>query len=182
MLKQLIIITGFLFSYKAYSKENCDLHPIYCKIVKFKKPQDKSWAMEFSNKLVTKAKKAGVDPNVALAILLQESMLENVNTFKTDKNVEKSCDDSGCYKVTTIKQKAFDISIAQINVNTALHYNLDVERLFMLDQDYALDSFFIILKDKMRQCSHLGQESYSCYHSFTEKYRKIYVDLVGRYL
>jgi hypothetical protein len=137
--------------------------------------------MAFSNKLATKAKQHGLDPNVALAILLQESMLENVNTFKTEQKMEKHCDGQNCWKITTITEKAFDISIAQININTAVNYKFDIERLFLLDQDYALDCFFVILEDKIAMCKGLDKP-WSCYHSATENYRLIYVDLVERFI
>lgn len=180
-MKKLIVVLSFLFCSTSFAKEDCSNHPIYCKILKYKRGVDKTWAMNFSNKLVSKAKASHVDPNIALAILLQESMLENVNTFKSEQNTERHCDDKGCYKITTVIEKAFDISIAQINVNTARHYKFDVERLFLLDQDYALDCFFIVLKDKIKMCSDL-RRPWSCYHSITPNYRLVYAELVERYL
>lgn len=176
-----LIIAGTATFAKAETNAECKHHPIYCKIIKYKKSADRNWAMMFSNKLVLKSKENGIDPNVALAILLQESRLENVNTFKTSTDVTKQCDGKNCFKVTTITEKAFDISIAQINVNTAVDYGFDIERLFLFDEAYALDCFFQVLKDKIALCS--GKEKpWACYHSANDGPRMIYIDLVSRFL
>jgi hypothetical protein len=182
-MRNLIIAAGLSVSGVAAAADKvCSKNPIYCKIMQYKKTADKTWAMEFSNKLVKKAKEHRIDPNLALAILLQESMLENVNTFKTETIVENSCDERNCYKITTTTEKAFDLSIAQININTARHYKFDIERLFLLDQDYAIECFFIILEDKLKLCSYLGEQAYTCYHSANEPYRTTYHELIQRYL
>lgn len=160
---------------------NCKKSPLYCKILKFKPKIDKTWALKFSNSLHTKAKQANIDENLALAILMQETHLENVNTFTVTKTVQKHCTADKCFKTTTVVEEAFDISIAQINIKTALHYKFDLERLFLFDEDYALQCFFTVLKDKMVVCSYLGVESYSCYHSINQPYRSNYVNLVSRF-
>lgn len=179
-MKKLIFTISLLFSTASYA-EDCKHNPIYCKILKFKKNADKAWAMDFSNKLVIKSKENHIDPNVALAILLQESHLENLNTFKTFTSMDKHCDGTNCFQVTTITEKAFDLSIAQINVGTALDYKFDIERLFLLDEAYALNCFFQILKDKIEMCK--GKDKpWSCYHSVNDGPRLLYVDLVSRYL
>jgi hypothetical protein len=137
--------------------------------------------MEFSNKLVIKSKENGIDPNIALAILLQESHLEKVNTFKTSTDIVNHCDATNCYKVTTVTEKAFDISIAQINVNTAIDYGFNIERLFLFDEAYALDCFFQVLKDKIAMCK--GKDKpWACYHSVNDGPRDIYIELVSKYL
>lgn len=161
---------------------DCKTHKLYCKVVAFNPRIDRAFAMEISNKVYSKAKQHGVKPELAMAILMHETGLRNINTYKTNTKVSESCDTSGCTRTTTTVDKVFDMSIAQINVNTAVHYGFNLERLYKLDMDYAIDCFFIVLKDKMRMCSNLGDKSWSCYHSSTEHYRIIYVDLVSRHL
>ncbi len=181
-MKKFILLFGLVFSAGAYGADTCKQNPIYCKILKHKKNADKQWAMEFSNKLTKQAKENGIDPNIALAILLQESMLTNVNTYHKEETVEeKKCDAKGCYVIKSKVKKAFDMSIAQINTGTAINYQFDLDRLHSLDQDYALECFFVILKDKINICSGL-RRPWSCYHSTTEIYRLVYAEFVERYL
>lgn len=162
---------------------DCKTHKLYCKIVKFNPRIDRALAMQISNKIYSKAKIHGVKPEVALALLMHETGLRNLHTYKTSTKVSESCDDKGCTRITTTVDKVFDMSIAQINVNTAIHYGFDLERLYKLDMDYALDCFFIILEDKKRICNSLGKTpAWSCYHSTTDEYRMLYIDLVKKYL
>lgn len=160
----------------------CKTNKLYCKIIKFDKNIKPSFAMELSNKVFTKAKASGIDPNVALAILMHESGLRNINTYKTATVVSEVCNNQECAKTTTTVEKAFDMSIAQINFNTAQGYGFDIPKLYKGDMDYALDCFMTVLGDKIRMCPHLGREAWSCYHSTTEQYRTIYVELVSRHL
>ena len=160
----------------------CKNNPLYCKIIKFDKHINPTYAMELSNKIYSKAKKAGINPNVALAILMHESGLHNINTFKTSISVSEVCNNQECNKITTTVEKLFDMSVAQINFNTAQAYGFDIPRLYKGDLDYALDCYMIILKDKIKMCPQLGNKAWSCYHSTTEEYRTIYVELVSRYL
>ena len=174
---------GLVFASKAKAETlDCKTHHLYCKIVDFNPRIDRAFAMELSNKLHSKAKLNKVDPDLALAILMHETGLRNMNTYKTSTKVIESCSASECTKVTTTVDKVFDMSIAQINIKTAVDYGFDIQRLYKLDMDYALDCFFIILKDKEKMCSNLGTEAWSCYHSTTDSYRRIYVDLVSRHL
>lgn len=89
---------------------------------------------------------------------------------------------TSCTKVITLHHEVADMSMVQINIRTAVAYGLDIQRLYNHDLKYAIDSHFLILKDKMKQCEHLGDQAWSCYHSKTPKYRDRYVDLVSRYM
>lgn len=161
---------------------NCSTHKLYCKIVEFNPRIDRSEAMNLSNKIYAKAKLNGVNPELALAILMHETGLRNINTYKTSTKVTESCTKTMCTKTTTEVSNVFDMGIAQINIGTAVDYGFDIERLYKLDMDYALDCYFVILKSKMKMCADLGDKAWSCYHSTTENYRLIYVDLVSRHL
>lgn len=180
-----VLVLGFWFGWSLAAKAetlDCKTHKLYCKIVEFNPRIDRAFAMEISNKLYAKAKLNRVNPELALAILMHETGLRNLNTYKTTTKVTESCSATDCTRVTTTVDKVFDMSIAQININTAVHYGFDIQRLYKLDMDYALDCFFVVLKDKMKMCSYLGNQAWSCYHSTTESYRNIYVDLVSRHL
>lgn len=185
-MKTILTVFALLCSSSAYSQEvDCgkpNPHTIYCKMLKLKPRLNKTWAMEFSNKLVRGAASNGTKPEISLAIMMQESSLENVNTFKLDEHVEKKCTETSCTKVVTQVNQVVDMSIAQINIKTAVYYSCNIEKLFFFDEDEALACHFKILKSKMKLCAHLQDESYSCYHSINEPYRSTYVGLVKRYL
>lgn len=155
---------------------------IYHKILQFNPGIDSYYAAQLARKITIKSKKAGVNPNISYAILQHESALRNINTYKTKTETKRYCEYGRCYETTTTVNEAFDMTIAQINIQTAVGMNLDIERLFNLDLDYALDCHYLILKAKIDACRHLGNKSWSCYHSADDMYRIIYVDLVSRYL
>lgn len=181
-LKFLVTVLYFVPSLSfAAPQQECKTHKLFCKILKFNPKIDRSFAMDLSNKISAKAKIAGVDPNVSLAILLQESGLRHVNTYKTHSTLEEFCESGKCFKIVKEVNEVFDMSVAQINVNTANEFGFDIERLYKGDLDYALDCHFIILKQKMEMCKN-KEDSWSCYHSINDPYRQIYVKLVKRFL
>ena len=161
---------------------DCKIHKIYCKIVQLQPDIDKSFVMELSNQISRKSRSYGIDPMISLAILNQESSLKNINTFSVTKKISKNCDDKSCSKLITEEHEVVDMTIAQINIKTALDLNLDIKRLFNLDLDYALDCHYKILSLKLKLCENLGNEAWSCYHSTTPKYREKYVQMVSRFL
>jgi len=174
---------GLILSGHAKADTGCKANPLYCKIVQFNPSINRAFAGKISNQIAAKAKRNKIDANIALAILMQESALQNINTYKTTTSVVETCTQFGCAKITTTREEAFDISIAQINVNTAQHFGFDIERLYKLDTDYALDCFFIVLIEKIKTCKSLNKTpEWSCYHSSTDEYRIIYTELVKRYL
>lgn len=164
----------------AQTKVKCKT--LECKILRLNPRLTNAEANTLAHKIKTRAKKYEIDANLALAILQQESSLQNVITYKTVLTRERFCEARKCYEILKETKEAFDMGIAQININTAVNYKLDLDKLFNKDVDYTLDSFFIILQDKMKMCYHLGKESFSCYHSINSPYRELYVELVSRYL
>lgn len=183
----LVVIVYVLFSMLMMSKPakgaelDCNQHRLYCKILKFNPKIDPAWAMTLSNKIYTKAKNNGVDPNISLAILMQESSLENKNTFRVDQHIEKKCDQKSCTKIVTETHHVVDMTIAQININTAVQFGFDIQRLFSLDLDYALDCHYIVLKSKLNMCKD-QENAWACYHSITKEHKEKYINLVSRYL
>jgi hypothetical protein len=181
----LISICLFLVSTIAISKTkdiDCKQHRLYCKMVKFDKNIDTKYALELERLLLKKAKEYGMSADISLAILIQESGLRNVNTFKTKITTETHCNNFSCYIVNKEIKEVFDMSCAQININTARQFKFDVERLYKHDLEYILDCHFKLLKEKMKMCFFLEDKAFSCYHSTTDKYRLEYVKAVSKYL
>jgi len=161
----------------------CKKASLYCKIIKFKPSIDKILARKLASKISIKAKAAGIDPNVALAVLQHESGLRHVNTYKTTTQSTESCTKTMCSKVSTEVSNVFDVSIAQLNINTINHYNFDLKRLYKGDVDYALDCFMFVLSDKINVCKKLNKTPYySCYHSINDGYRFLYIEFVNKLL
>lgn len=182
-MKYLIMLVMLLAPFTAEAAA-CDAanHPIYCRILKLNPRVNKDFAFRLSNIIHKEASKYNIDPMLSLAILMQENSFNEVNTFRVEEHIDRHCDEKNCYEVITKKKKAIDLGIAQINVRTALHYGLDINRLFDHDLEYAIQGHFRILSDKIRSCSHLGPEAWTCYHSATEDKRNIYLNLVERFL
>lgn len=179
---EILVVSLAIYTAEAKGATECQANPIYCKILKLNPKLEKKFAMELSDKISAKAKAAKVNPLLSLAILMQESTLRHVNTFKTSKVEEEYCKDGSCFKIVKEINEVNDMGIAQINIGTAKMYNFDIERLYKGDLDYTLDCHYALLKEKMRICASLGEESFSCYHSINEPYRSIYVDMVKRWL
>lgn len=178
-IKLILLYVLFLPTLKAI---DCSRNPIYCHIVKLSPLIDRTKAMQLSNTIYKEAKTINLDPMISVAILMQESSFKHVNTYKKTESTEEYCSDSYCTKNITIIATVVDLGIAQINVRTAVDYKLDLNMLYNRNTEYALKAHFTILKDKVNQCKHLGEEAWSCYHSFTEEHRLRYLELVRKYL
>ena len=159
---------------------DCNIHKIYCKVVKLNPRVDKDWAMEFSNILYKEAKKAKIDPMISVAIAQQENSFINRSVEIVTIRTETICDDNGC-DIHTKTKRTNDIGLYQINEHTAKAHKYDTDRL-MRDWEYSIKCHIGILKSKMKLCSKLGDKSWSCYHSATPDKRLKYIKDVGRYL
>jgi hypothetical protein len=183
-MKNIIFTLLLLCTNNAFAEaKECKSPKLYCQIMKFNRNFDKAEAKLLADKISLKAKIAKIDASAALAILIHESGLKNINTYKTSASVEESCDSSGCRIITSETKNVFDMSLAQINIKTAIDYGFDIKRLYKGELDYALDCFFIILKSKMHLCEILSKTpTYSCYHSINDPYRLLYVSFVSRHM
>lgn len=153
-------------------KVRCRNHPIFCRIVNLKPTIDKEFAMTLSNLIHKYSNKYGTDPLITVAIAMQESSLRNVNRYGT------------VYKSGKYIKGITDVGIYQFHVNTIRNEGLNADKLAE-DLDYATEQHVKLLKKKMKLCRWLDiplEESWSCYHSATEKHRLKYVNLVKRYL
>lgn len=184
-MKALLLFT-LLFSVaapKAFGKVDCKRHKLYCKIIKLQPTINKAFALKLSNKIYRKAKKYKMNPFLSLAIINQESSLRNLNSFKRSVIGETThCSTYQCFKTTVIRQEILDLGITQINVASAKYYGFDIDKLAALNIDYALEAHFVILKEKIRECSRFGDTAWACYHSATPKHREKYIKAVRRFL
>jgi hypothetical protein len=131
---------------------------------------DKQKAMQLSNKISSATKKAGLSTKVATAIARQESNYQMVDSCKQvliegTEQLVRGCTDLGMF---------------QIHIGTAQQYGLDL-LLLSIDLEYNLKAYITVMKDKIKQCQHLGDTAWTCYHSTTEKYRVQYYHLVSRW-
>lgn len=181
-MKRLFFVLPFLLVSTASMAVNCDNHPIFCKIKKLQPTMSNERAMKLSNLIYKGALKHGTDPMITVAILNQESSFIDQHTWKIDRDVKRECDHNSCKEIIKEVHTVKDMTIAQINIFTAAEYDFDLDKLFSKDVEYALECHFEILEDKIKMCSHLGDEAWSCYHSATPKHRLKYVELVSRYL
>lgn len=181
-MRKLFFVLPFLLFSTSAEAVNCAKHPIFCKIKKLQPAMSKDRAMKLSNLIYKGAKKHGTDPMVSIAILNQESSFIDQHTFTIERDVKSSCNKNSCKEIVTEIHTVRDMTIAQINVYTAAEYGFDLDRLFSKDTEYALECHFKILESKIKMCSHLGSEAWSCYHSVTPKHRLKYVKDVSRYL
>ena len=110
-LIRILCLVMILVSTAAYAKteKQCVTNPLYCKIIKLNPKLDYKTALELSDKIYRKSKANGIDPNVSLAILMQESGLINQNTYKEYSVSERYCDTTKCYIVEKRVKEAFDI-------------------------------------------------------------------------
>src|ERR1043165_4394522 len=101
MYKIIALVFGLWFASLANAETlDCRTHKLYCKILDFNPKIDRAFALELSNKVYHKAKINKVNPELALAILMHETGLRNLNTYKTVTKVSESCNELGCSKVT----------------------------------------------------------------------------------
>lgn len=181
-MKKLFFVLPFLLFSTASFAVDCAKHPIFCKIKELQPSMSYERAMKLSNIIYKGALKHGTDPMITVAILNQESSFINQHTFTITRDVTRHCDHNSCKEVIKETHTVKDMTIAQINVYTAAEYGFDLDRLFNMDTEYALECHFKILEDKIKMCKHLGDEAWSCYHSATPKHRLKYVEMVSRYL
>jgi hypothetical protein len=104
---------------------------------------------------------------------MQESGLQQVHRY-TNVLIE---DKAGKY----VKIKGItDVGVWQFHIDTIKDFDIDINKL-MTDLEYATHAHFRILKDKIRECSHLKTYAWTCYHSKTKRHREYYKKRVKRF-
>lgn len=176
-----LILSTVALGYNA-EMEKCQKHPIYCSIKAINNKVDDAWAMEISNHLHKYSKRYNTDPMISVAIIAQESMFRNVHRKQDIVLFYEECDeDNVCVEYTKLATGYTDVGLYQFHARTIQAYGMDALRL-RDDIEYATERHAFLLSEKLRECSRLGKEAWSCYHSATPHFRKKYVRMVGRYL
>lgn len=166
---------------KIQVSQDCKKSPVFCKILKLKPEINKQFAAELSLYITRYSKKFGFDPNISVAIAMQESSLENKNRIGT------------ILKDGKFVNGITDVGVFQIHIRTLANLNkegyaIDTKRLEN-DVEYQTYWHAFILKNKIKTCKNersklkvsVGSE-WSCYHSFTLEQRKVYLKDVSRHL
>lgn len=159
---------AFLISITYLNKINEDIFvkqsiaecPIFQQIIANNPKVDKKIAKKLSNYIRKYAFKYNMNPYRAVAVAMQESGYRNIVTKKDNK--------------------PFDLGIFQINISTAKEFNLNTKKI-ITDMEYAVKSYFIIMKNKKDICKKLKKDAWVCYHSKTPSLRERYKKLVNRY-
>lgn len=182
-MKALIIIGIMFFASTAYGKVNCNIHKLYCAIVKLKPKINKKFAMKLSNSIYKASKKHKVDPYRAIAIMRQESSI-NMNARNTGSKSKshKECDEwEKCTIVKTTTTKTTDFGLFQFHIKTMQIHDLDIKQV-MTDMNFTVDFAIAMIAGKIRMCSKLWPDTpWACYNSATNIKHQAYVKLVNKY-
>lgn len=171
-----VVIGTLAYTSNVEAKEiDCDKHSVYCNIIDKKPNMKPKKAMALSNKVYKYAKKYGQNPHISIAIGMQETGLRNISRMQNVIIYDDSTEEG--WKVV---RGHSDVCMFQFHVNTIVSHQLDPIRL-KDDLDYCIEQHFILMKQKRKICSHLKEDSWSCYHSFNKIPREHYKRLVERY-
>lgn len=172
---RLLVLLLLFVNFNSFAVE-CSKHPIYCKIVKLVPNIDKDFAMNISNVFHKYGKKYQLDPNISVAIAMQETGLKRKS--RTGKVIVYSQD----MQSFEIVEGYTDICMFQFHVDTIKAEDLDPIKL-KLDFNYCAEQHFKLLKKKISLCRERKIKPYwSCYHSVTPEFRELYTKQVNRFL
>lgn len=181
-----IILVGTILFTDTFSKpekqnnEICRKNPLYCTIIKLRPKINHTLAMRFSNLLYKYGKQFQMDPWRSLAIAMQESSLRNIHRRHEIIVFHNHCERYKCSDSYEYVSGYSDLSIFQIHIKTAIAYKMDPIKLDQ-DLEYAVYQHYAVLKQKERECSSLGELSWTCYHSKSPSRRMRYRMLVDKY-
>ncbi len=175
----MLLITSFimLFTVDTFSYDkthNCEKHPIYCQILKKKPKMSTQYAMRMSNYIYRYSRIYKQDPTISIAVGMQETGLKQIHR----KQNIIIFDENDNWKVV----KGYtDLCMFQFHIDTIIHHKLDPVRL-KNDVEYCIEQHFILMRQKRKICSHLGEDSWVCYHSVNKVPREYYKMLVKEHL
>lgn len=156
-LVMLLSLTFINTSYASSIKQD----PVLNKIVKLNPYLSEKKAKMIANEITKGAKRVGMDPLPSVAIAFLES------SFQID-----AVSGTG------------DYGMFQINLKTAKDFGIPINQLGTLKGQ--VQAHFQILKQKVKVCSELEKlqidqvPEWTCYHSFTPKFRLKYYDRYNR--
>lgn len=174
---KIIFVILFFYSIPLFGVD-CNIHKIYCDIIKLNNRINPGFAMKFSNAMFKYSRKYNMDYKISLAIAMQESSLnfrlkpkKMIVIFDNEENTVNN------YKYA---YGHYDIGIFQFNANTVQIYDIN-PILLLKDIDYQTEWHFKILKIKMKQCKKLKEIAWTCYHSKTPRLRNMYYNNVMKF-
>lgn len=163
-----------------WSSLSCHKNPIFCHVLTLRPNIDKTWAYKFSNLLYKYGKKFKMDPMRSLAIAMQETSLKNQHRSRNVLVFFDNCDKEHCVKAYKEIKGFSDLGIFQFHVKTIKHFHINPIKLNE-SLEYTVSTHFELLKHKQKQCEHLKENAWACYHSKTAKYRNKYISMVNRW-
>lgn len=177
---KLILITSIFLAiaficFEAKAESSCDQNPVYCTLAKNRPDMDRLTLQRIATLFNQFAHKYGQDPVISVAIGMQETGLKQINR---KKNIIVFNPNGITWKV---ERGVTDVCMFQFHVDTIVDQGIDP---IMLKNDvaYCVEQHFRLMKIKRGMCSNLGDDSWTCYHSKTPKYREVYKKLVARYI
>lgn len=172
----LLIVWLFLPATQVNASEiDCEKHAIYCDIVDKNPRIDKTYAMKLSNLMYKYSQKYDQNPHISVAVGMQETGLRNISR-KQNIIIYDDIYPKG-WKVV---RGYTDVCMFQFHVNTITSHKLDPLKL-KNDLNYCVEQHFKLMRQKRKICSHLGKDSWTCYHSVNDIPREHYQKLVERY-
>lgn len=166
-----LLIALLLLPVKTLAKVNCDIHSVYCQIIRNAPKIDKSFALVLSNTIYKASKKYNIDKNLYAAILAQESMYK-LNTINCT---------NGLTMTEEVETVCTDFGISQIHYKTIDRYGFDTD-LLIEDLNYSVEAGAKVLSDFKRIYSKKEKHWWSRYNSSNNKKRLEYETRIYKYL
>ena len=182
-MRALILIGIMFFASTGYSKTNCNVHKLYCAIVKLKPKINKKFAMKLSNVIYKASKKHKVDPYRAIAIMRQESGINmNARNVGTKAKSHRECDEwERCVIVKTTTTETTDFGLFQFHIKTMQRHDLNIKKV-MTSMDFTVNFAIAMIARKIKMCSKLWPDTpWACYNSATNIKHQAYTELVNKY-
>ena len=158
-------------------------NPIYAHLKVLRPSMPHKYALRMSNLLYKYSRRYGTDPHLSVALGMTETSLRQINRKETVAVKNEA-------GYTVYKKAVTDIGVWQLHVRTIALQGLDPE-LLQHDLEYQVKEHIKLLAKKIKLCSKKRiakrwniprHEAYSCYHSVTPKFRKLYVNKTEKFM
>jgi len=181
-MKLLLLLS--LFSINAFGVD-LKRNPIYAQIIKNKPKIEKKYAMELSNIIHKATVKYHISPRIFTAILMQESSyrLEAKGCHKgiRKRSVKEIMVEIYPPPIAEEIEICSDFGIGQIYYKTAKSFGFDIYSL-TTDLEYSIDAAAQVLSDFRKRYEARELYYWTRYNASSKIKRRIYKELVQRYL
>lgn len=181
-----IILILFSSDANATQELDCNKHPIYCQIKKNSPDLPSEEAFELSNVIYKAASKHNIPVRIFVGILAQESgyQLEakgcHSGLVKVVDKISETDLIEPVFKHEEVKICS-DFGIGQIYFKTARGFGFDIQ-LLTTDLEYSIEASAKVLADFQKRYSAKEVDWWTRYNARSKIKRKIYKQLVERYL